>query len=273
MTRVLPLAVVLALAPAARGQLIAYDGFDYPIGGLRGQGGGMGFARPWDGYDTVQVQAASLTPPAPSASLATTGNSVSAFEGVTFGAAARTLSQPVDATPGTTFWLSAVVRGPAPNPNSAEGLLILQTSLGPNTGISVTTGTSPSSFWTLQDPASGAMGVASSAAPSSIQCLLVVRGTFAAVGDTYDLYVNPPLTGTPPPSPAASITASHATAPLDQLALAHLALPSDTVSSTLFDEVRIGHTFADVTPVPEPSARSLAGVAGAAVALARRRRR
>jgi hypothetical protein len=269
----LALAAAVAVAvpvPAARGQLIAYDGFAYPTGGVNAQNGGTGFTGPWAAAATVQVQAGSLTPPAPSAGLPTTGNSVSATAADPFspGTATRTLSQPVDSTPGGTFWMSAVMKGSGADASTTEGELVL--SDGAGGGVSVTTGTDSNNLWSLSDTSTG-LFIASSTVPNTTQSLLVVRGTFAAAGDTFDLYVNPPLTGSPPPSAAASITTTHAAGPLGSLQMSHFAF--DTVSSTLFDEVRIGRTFADVTAVPEPSALLLAGAAGVGGLTYRRARR
>ncbi|MCX7848062.1 MAG: LamG domain-containing protein [bacterium] len=95
--------------------------------------------------------------------------------------------------------------------------------------------------------------------------LMVVRMNFAASSDTIDLYVNPSdLGGTPPATPSASITLS------DFYWRSIRWYPGAAPNTGYLDEIRVGESFADVTPmIPEP------GVAVALVLvawLAQRRR-
>ena len=97
--------------------------------------------------------------------------------------------------------------------------------------------------------------------------MLVAKVTFGAVTDTISLYVNPALGGGPPASPTVSLAVPHA-ATLSQFDVDYGSLSG---GSTMFDEIRLGQTFADVTPVPEPSSLLLAGLAALGLHLKRRR--
>jgi hypothetical protein len=275
MTRMIALAAIALLisAPAGRAQLIAYDGFNYTPGqSLDTQNGGSGFAGPWTLLSgTAQVQAGSLVPPAPSAALPETGNSLSVTPAGSLGPAdaSRTLATPVTGTVGTSIWVSVVMQGAGLSGSSAQGALVV--SDGAGTGFSITTGTAgggiapnnppPSSDWSLSDAGTGA-SEGKSTTLNTVQSLLVAQVTFGAINDTVTLFVNPVLTVTPPTTPSATETVQHA-ATLSQFDVEYGSL-SGAATSTFFDEIRLGNSFADVTgtAVPEPSTLLLAGVAG-----------
>ena len=76
----------------------------------------------------------------------------------------------------------------------------------------------------------------------------------------------------PPASPTISLSPFHAAT------LTSIEVDSNFLSGTpvtLFDEIRIGNSFADVVavPVPEPSTLLLAGAAGLGGVIVRRRRK
>src|SRR5262245_51116392 len=84
---------LVALPATASAQTAAYEGFGYASGAtLNGQSGGTGF---WTGaWNATQptdftIQTGSLTPPAQSAALITTGNSVGLGSSTLFTAATR----------------------------------------------------------------------------------------------------------------------------------------------------------------------------------------
>jgi len=269
MTSTLPLvAAVAALAfnPAARAQIIAYDGFAYTPGqSLDGQNGGLGFAGPWTVTGgTVIVQSGSLTPAAPADGLATTGNSLSATGINPVGGATRPLSTP-EGTAGSVLWISAVMKGTGVNSLSAATEVILTD--GTFDGFTISSGTISNANWGLADAGAGTV-TASSSVPNSLQSLLVVRATFGSTNDVYDLFVNPPLTGSPPATPDTSLTLTHGPA----LGVLKVVGASLSGAVSLFDEIHLGNTFTDVTtaPVPEPSAMLLVGIAGLGLMVRRR---
>jgi hypothetical protein len=288
MTRSIALAAAMLLisAPAGRAQLIAYEGFNYPVGqNLNTQSGGSGFGGPWVvASGTPLIQAGSLVPAAPSAALTETGNSLIATPpnaGVAVDAT-RVLGTPVTGTAGSSKWVSVVMKGPGLSGITAQGVLVV--SDGSGTGFSITTGATgggiapnnppASATWSLGDAGTGA-AEATTAVPDTLQSLLVARVSFSPAGfptsDRIDLFVNPPLTGVPPASPTTSLLVPHA-ASFTTLELDYASL-NGASTSTLFDEIRLGNTFADVTPaaVPEPSTMLLAGVAGVGLCVRRKR--
>ena len=257
--------VCLILAcPAARAQIIAYDGFDYPPGqNLAGQNGGIGFTDPWSGTGPATIAPGSLS----TGGLATTGNSVS------FGAAEiitsrhqRTLAAPLGAD-GTTRWLSFVMQ--RTTGVSAGGGLVIgsPTTQGPAQGLFVGDPTD-SEFYGLSQQGGAGTPTASSRVPVTNQALLVVRLLFAPGNDTFDLFVNPPLGGPPPATPDASISFDLGTG--NRLVELSVTSIGAGAAAYLADELRIGNTFSDVTPVPEPSALLLAGATAGGLFAGRR---
>jgi hypothetical protein len=289
MTRWIALAAAMLLisAPAGRAQLIAYEGFNYPVGqNLNTQSGGSGFGGPWVVTSGAPlIQAGSLVPSAPSAGLTETGNSLNATPPNASVAvdATRVLGTPLVGTAGSSKWLSVVMKGPGLSGITAQGVLVV--SNGSGTGFSITTGATgggiapnnppASATWSLGDAGTGA-AEATTAVPDTLQSLLVARISFSPAGsptsDRIDLFVNPPLTGSPPASPTTSLLVPHA-ASFTTLELDYASL-NGASTSTLFDEIRLGNTFADVTPaaVPEPSTLLLVGVAGVGMIVRRKRR-
>jgi hypothetical protein len=82
---------------------------------------------------------------------------------------------------------------------------------------------------------------------------LVVKAEYATVGnDRFTLYVNPTPGG---PEPVTGLVKSDANFGLVQ------GLTLYSTGAMRIDELRVGETFADVTPVPEPAAMGLLAVA------------
>lgn len=99
-------------------------------------------------------------------------------------------------------------------------------------------------------------GSANTSAPSATLSLLVARIDFVTGPDTVTLYVNPTV-GAPEPAASTTLT-GFSIGTFDYLRLAAGAGNSTGATSTVtgtLDELRIGNTFASVTPAaaPEPS--------------------
>ena len=103
---------------------------------------------------------------------------------------------------------------------------------------------------------------------STSTTFLVYRITFGTLNDTIDLFVNPTLGGALPAAPNATLTTADNT--FFPNAFNRIRVQSGDQAFTV-DELRIGQSFADVAPVPEPSA-TLALLGAGALFMGRRRR-
>jgi hypothetical protein len=268
-------AALLVALPDARAQVVVSEGFDYPAGQpLAGQNGGTGWAGPWTTTTgTVQVQAGSLPGP-----VASTGNSVAANGsgggGYSFN---RALATPIGGA-NATVWLSLLMRGPTTVPSFSPS------QSGPFDGLTMfgITGIHFGAFPTDFSGTQCVYGIGYdnlgvivrnvTATPGSMQVLLVGRITYGGPQgvNVADLFVNPPVGGAVPTTPDATVSFGNT---LNQLGpITQVLLTGANQASDLLDEIRIGPTFASVTPVPvpEPSALALAGIALTAGGAARR---
>jgi hypothetical protein len=241
----------------------------------------MGFSGAWTVSPSpvlggvAAVLAGNLSPDSstPSTGLTTTGNSLSLppANASRPGGLYRTLSNPIGAT-GTTSWLSVVMKGDGLNASISQGSISLTN--GPDSvthlfsdGFNITTGTFSNANWSVSGVAGA--GPAMTTVSDTLQSLLVARIAFGSTTDTVDLFVNPALGADPPGSSQASITIPHAAS----LGVVRISMSSLTgTDPTLFDEIRIASTFADVVGVPEPSTLMLVSAVGIAGAFLRRRR-
>ncbi len=256
--------VGLALAggsTSARADLMAYEGFNYPVGtNLNGQNGGVGFAGPWapggfnaSVFNHLTIGSGSLT----FDNLLISGNHASAGAQNAIAGLTRPLAQPLG-TPGTVSYISFLLR--------PEGTLG-QGALNGFFGVTLETqgGSEPQLF--IGKPGGGAVNryvlenrgganqVASGVAPVVGEpVLLVVKAEFSAGNDRFTLFVDPTPGGI---EPASGTVKSDANVGL----ITGLTLYSTGAFS--IDELRVGTTFADVTPlgpgpvVPEPGSLSL----------------
>ena len=97
--------------------------------------------------------------------------------------------------------------------------------------------------------------------------LLVVRFDFTAGNDTFRLYVNPTPGGTEPSVADATKTN------LDLATFIGVSISTGAAATWSVDEMRVGNTFADVTPVPEPGSIGFTLVGGLSALWCRGRRR
>lgn len=257
-------AAALLSPSSSRAYLQTYDGFDYSLGtpgSIDGFNGGIGWTNvvnsgaAWGaaglgGAASEIVVNGSLTNPG--GTLYATSNHVYSAGGF----AGRFFNIPPNwAFPGQKYYFSFVMRPentPATNHyyglqlfsdnnNSPEGghdLFIGKTGTNLNYGLEYNTnnivgGVTNTVF---------VDAFSSTAAVSNQTVLLVVRVTFAAgVPDSFALYVNPTPGVGEPVTPSATIT--------DDIGTANgLGLNSGNGGLVSFDEIRIGSTFASVTP-------------------------
>jgi hypothetical protein len=265
--------VVLMTEGTSRAGLLVYEPFDYgPVGAdLLGQSGGgsFGFASPWSpgGFNASINNNYDVGGPSLSfGSLLTNGGRVSSAPQTAIAGITRSFSTPIG-TPGTVRYYSFLLRPEQQlNQGAFNGFLGLTLEapdpVEPELFVGKPGGGAISQI-VIEDR--GGTGQVSSgvSAISGQTNLLVVRAQFTAGNDTFTLYVNP-TPGAPEPV-SGGILKNDSNIPV---------ISGFTIYSTgavSIDELRLGETFADVTPVvPEPASL---GILLATGMLVRRRRR
>jgi len=270
--RGLVLGLSLFFAAAARADLLSYEPFNYPQVGSDLQGsagnGSFGFSGPWvpGGFnaslaDNYDIAAGSLS----FANLLTSGNRANSVAVNSIAGVTRDFSTPLGAT-GSTRYYSFLLR-----PEGTLNDFLFNGFFG----VTLESPDEPELFtgkpgndainqYVIEDR--GGANQHPSAIPAVVgqTALLVVKAEFLDQNDRFTLYVNPVPGG---PEPLAGTVKSDS----------NLSTVSGfTIYSTgafSIDELRMGETFADVTPaVPEPS--TLTALWGPTlVGLLRRRRR
>ena len=252
---VLMAAVVLAFS-SGQAALVTYEGFPYTPSGplsIDGQSGGTGWDANWGqflgGAFSYSITNASLADP--SGLLFTSSNKVTSVGG--FGG--RFFTIPGNwAEPGATFYFSILIRPEnTPATNHYYGLQILSNGGDTGSGHDVFVGKTGANLnYGLEyatNDITGSSNVfvhtySSVAAASNQTVLLVVKLEFNVTGsgpENFALYVNPTPGNPEPVTPDAVITNDIGT----QNGLA-MNMGNGAVAS--FDEIRLGNTFASVTP-------------------------
>ena len=257
-------AAVAVTSPAPAAVLVS-DSFDYAEGSVTGQNGGTGATGAYNGagnitspgltYDNLQSSGNKFTTAVPPANAGAFRpiNPINTDTGTLFVGFLSSVPGTIPNYGGISFFTAAT-----PGQTGGSEELFLGKPSGTNSwGFDVSGVTGDDTVGT------GRTNVTASATPA----LLVYRLNFTGAGDTIDVFVNPtpgqPLPGTPNGT---------------------FAIPEDSFPDTFnnirlqsgdqpinFDEFRIGTTYADVTPVPEPATAGLLAV-GALALLARCRR-
>jgi len=276
-----------------------YDSFDYTTGQLLApindttgtpNPGQLNVAYGWNWRYAGAGAAANKPPGIASGGLSypglqpSTGNSV-LFDTTQIGTA-RIQAMPAAISSGTVYWSGLIQVGAVANLNAVNGMLlggfvtsadagtlpgtvgavlrIRQSSVDTtayNIGVGMNSGTTSG--------AGGANVQFDSVAHAVAQTVFVVASYEFVAGANNDIarmWINPNLSdfgaGTPP---LATLTSAPGVAVADSSAnvLAFNLRNVNTVGTptgVLFDELRVGTTWADVTPVPEPAAAGLLGL-------------
>jgi streptogramin lyase len=257
-------------AQSAHGTTIAYDGFNYPAGSsLAGQNGGQGFSGAWyQGGFNVSTSAGTLESGSLAYSpLATTGNQLTIPAKGNLNGLERNFASSISSG---TVYISYALCPEGGFYGIASGCngIYLHGSLNDlffgNSGIN-------GKYAMEQRGGNGE--VTSSVVPVVGQTeFLVLKAQLLSGNDVFTLYTNP----TPgAPEPSTGLVKSD----LDIGSLSNLVIYSGLASNLggafNYDEIRVGTTYADVTPIPEPSTLALLGVGAISLlgyALRRRRR-
>ena len=258
--------------PTAHAQLLAYEPFNYAVGSsLAGQtpaSPGGGFTGAWTvpgGTATMNsgslIASSSYGGYATSApSLATTGNSV-AVTGGGPNTANINLASPITATAASPIWYSFLL-----NPTQQWSVLTLAAS---NVSFGSFNGT-----WGIGIIGSSVGQVTGGTATSGTDYLVVLEDqgpTTTGGKDTLSLWVDPNPGATAPSElnvangPPILTDPNLTVGSVTQLQLA-------TGQSGVFDELRIGTSYADVTPVPEPATLGLFAIGGLGLIALRHRK-
>lgn len=241
---------------------LAYEGFAYEPPGavLAGADGGLGFVGAWEqqlaDLDVVRIADDSLQ----FAGLATSGGRAR-LAGPSLANLSRSLAVPIGAS-GTVRYLSFLLRPDEPmGPPSWFGV-----TLGSSSGPRIFAGKrGAADDYAIEESGGGASVSSGVAAATGVTTLLVLRIVGTSGADSVTLYVDP-VPGAP--EPAAGTVKDD----LDIGLAGTLQIYSGGGAFSI-DEIRLGTTFAAVTPVPEPSPAAAAAVAVAALGLLRSARR
>lgn len=230
-------------ASVARAGLIAYDGFGYtpPGSDLQGNNGGFGFSGPWSPggfnasiHDNYDIASGSLS----FGGLATSGNSVvapavSAISGLT-----RSLSTPLGAA-GSIVYLSFLIepRGTL-NQGAFNGFFgVLFERAGEPEIFMGKAGGGDLNHYIIEDRGGTDQFASGISTVIDETAFIVVKAEFGLT-DTFTMYVNP----TPgAPEPLSGVVKSVS---IDDI----LGLTFYSTGAHALDELRLGTTFADVTP-------------------------
>jgi hypothetical protein len=244
-------------AANAQGALTVYDSFSYPAGSATGDTGGTGFNGAYTG--TGNIVAPGLTYP----NLLTAGNTFTTASNNN--GAFRLLATPIDTNTGGPLYISFLASLPQAAVPNYGGLSLYS---GGTTTEELFLG-KPSNTNNYGYDVSGVAGGTGTNGPtaSTTPALLVYRLTFSAAGETLNAYYNPTPGAAEPAVPGNTFVI-----PEGSFAATLTAIRLQSGDQPInFDEVRMGTTFADVTPVPEPASAGLLAGVGALV-LGRRRR-
>jgi hypothetical protein len=272
--------VCCALGSRAGATLIAYEGFDYAAGSsLAGQNGGTGWAGPYLSGVSNTVAAPGLTyTDANGKQLQVTGNTLTYYDPSNhYDYDTRAIANSASiSTAGNSVWFSFI--GQDYIASDQEAIQFdTGNSVAPNFTDLYVGKYNGSTHWAaaLYQGGSATVDYGYDAYPSpdiGAQTFAVGRIDFGSATDNIRIWFNPLLGGAAP---------SDAVANLNLLNVPHLALTNVTLQGgfsqaqpAYYDEIRLGTTFADVTPVatPEPASIGLAA-AGALTLLVRRRGR
>lgn len=233
--------VVHLISGRVLANVIAYDGFAYPVGPLAGMGPGVGFGTPWIADAGVMVTTPGLSSPL---DMPSTGNAVGGQFNY-FAPLTTTLA-------GSDFWASFLLFHGTVNDQTYMGLT--STGIGPPPEVAF--GVQGQHYGIFSSSTPFIPATTPYTAPGSTDFLLT---HFQALGGIWQisLYVNPTSLAVP------SLVVPLPMTPYNEV------LNQNQVGFES-DEIRIGTTAFDAGFVPEPGALVIAGIT---LALAGWRRR
>lgn len=236
-------AVLLGLgSPAAQAALLSHEPFDYPVTNrVQGLAGGSGWLTAWTGNNAIREGSPAPDRVASSAhSLQAVGSGTASFRSfATNGLDTLLTPQRKFGRDGTTLWLSFVMQ----RDNRPAGNRYLGLSLFEDGSERLFIG-SPfnAEVWGFEVTAVASATRTTIPITNGVPVLLVLKLQFGTQGtrDTYSFYVNPSA-GAEPPTPDAQTTGNFN---FNRLRITG----GEGAIRGVFDEIRLGETFADVVP-------------------------
>lgn len=242
---------IAVCAQSARGSTIAYDGFDYASeSSLVGQNGGQGFSGTWHqgGFNVSQSASTVTTSSLGYPSLATTGNYVTIPTSTFINGIKRNLANSISSG---TFYVSCLLR-PQGTLGQGNGYGFFGVYLDGNTNDLFMGGPSgpPTNEHRYMLNTRGGTGEVRSSDLAVVGQteFLVLKAQLLSGNDVFTMYTNP----TPG---AAEPSAGTVKSDLNIGTVSGLVIYSGGAFD--IDELRVGTSYADVTPIPEPSTLTL----------------
>jgi len=264
------------LSATCQAGLLDSEGFGYSAGDVVGQNGGTGWSGSWANPVSGQIpgapwglqtstmgnrkaDASVVSPGLGYSGLATSGNALNVGN--------LSAYRPWDASSlftatGQSLWVSFLVNPPSTAASTMYVLPFAQNNPAvaanyqQGSGAKFNTGSS----WNVTVDIPGTLNGSGYTTPTPLALtvgqpnLIVMDFNYNGSGtDTIQLWVNPTLGGSAPLGTDASITTGNGF--LDQLG--EFMVKSGTGVAATLDEINIGTTYGDVTPVPEPATASL----------------
>jgi len=273
--------VITALlsAPLGHAAVTAYDPFligatpasgQYTVGNLQPQGPTVtGFTGTWINDTGPDVSATGLSYTNPSGSLVTSGGSISTGDG---GRVGRVLSAPVTDSSNTTLYMSVLLQLASVSNNYKSFELH---NLGFNDGSNRTLQLGQASDFIngttnygIRLFSNDLIRLDLGAANTTVN-LFVIKFVLSTAnnGDSITVFRNPAMGGAEPGTNSGVLSGFNMT--FDRTSLARF--QGVNAESIAADEIRFGDSFADVTPIPEPSSALLLVTAVLGLAIRRRR--
>jgi hypothetical protein len=232
----------------ARGDLLVYEGFDYPAGDLADQSGGTGWSEPWHGVSGAHAHGAVVADSLNvSPAISTSGGHMQTNDGDS--ALMRGFSNPLFKANGVT-WISFLARNDSGGTDATYSFLKFAASGGgDDSSIRIAKDFYGKNWEVAMGSQNQDLGVAADS--NAVLFVLRIEVTGKPGGDSVQVFVNPPITSAPtaPTGQLTGITLK----PLDQAVIQ----AGTGVKTFSYDEIRIGTTFADVVPAaaaPAPAA-------------------
>jgi len=272
--------VLLCLAPFAAASLASgqsvYEGFDYTAGESVENdtlNGGNGFSAEWVSSNAPQrqdavVDTSGMTYSDGTNDLLTTGLS---FTGTSISNQAVDVERNFSSTFGGDFWASWLIE--SDNVTDADHRTLLKDDAGTNfiyttlLGDSISIGTNIGSV-------SDVTALGSASADTTYFITLNYRRVTGTSNDELEIWINSDLGGSAPANAIGNATLTMAGGDFGAAEQFRWRMINEGSNGTgKLDEIRVGTSFNDVSPVPEPGAYALlAGLSGLVWVMLRRRR-